>query len=236
MWSNVVSIDKRYEREISYVLDRIENTKDVSYAIEESMDRIFVYLASACENAEAVEENVRDAVCTVVLDFFKMRFFAERLRLARVTLAECALISSMVHFDRDFERALLHRTFASSLNYNIDGVYNFRLAALRDSWGELAEVAEGLLDGVSAESEIFDIASFITGSDGGKNQLVLERGRLKNITCHKNVEVINLFDIQELNLLSAILGERPQEILVRHGELSAPLCSTLKRIARVIER
>ncbi len=236
MWSNVISIDKRYDREISYILESIENTNDISYATEESRDRLFVYLASACEDAQTVESKVQNIAGTVIIDFFKLRFFLERLTFAGMSLAECALLSAIVHFDSDFERAVCQKAFSTSSDFNIDGVFRFRLNELAENWKELSEVASRLLCGVTCENELFDIASFITGSDGGKNQLLIERGRLKNITCHKTVEVVNLFDRAEFNLLSAIMGERPLEIHVRHGELSSPLCSTLRRIARVIEK
>ena len=236
MWSNVISIDKRYEREISYILDSVESTKDMSYATEESSQRIYVYVASACETRDEAEERVRRIAETVILDFFKQRFFCERLGLERPDLAQCALISSIVHFDREFESAVCAKAFSALLDYNIDGAYHFRLSALSESWEELAGVASRLLDGISGEGELYDIAAFITGSDGGKNQLLVERGRLKNLTCRKNVEVVNLYDRQELNLLSAILGERPLEIHISKGELSGQLRSSLKHIARVIER
>ena len=48
MWSNLISIDKGYDKEIGYILDKLQCTKDVSYAIEESEDRMWIYLASAC--------------------------------------------------------------------------------------------------------------------------------------------------------------------------------------------
>lgn len=235
MWSNIISIDKRYEREVSYILDSVEGTNEISYATEESENRLFVYLASACEDAERVERRTLDIASTVILDFFKLRFFCDRLRFQNISLAGCALLSSIVHFDRDFERAVCDKTFMAMSDYNLDAAFNFRLGALTDSWDELASVATNLLDGVSSDGELYDIAAFITGSDGGKNRLLMESGRLKNVTCRKNVEVINLFDRYEFNLLSAILGERPVEIRVRRNELSGALCSTLKKMVRVIE-
>lgn len=236
MWSNVISIDKRYEREISYILDSIESTNEMSYATEESPQRLFVYVASACEDADAAQKRVQDIADTVILDFFKQRFFSERLGLDSPDLAECALISSIVHFDREFEAAVCAKAFSALSDINIDGTFNFRLTALVESWEELAGVAARLLEGISGEGELYDIAAFITGSDGGKNQLLLERGRLKNLTRRKNVEVVNLYDRPELNLLSAILGESPLEIHISKGELSGQLCSSLRHIARVIER
>ena len=58
MWSNVISIDKSYAKEIEFLLAEVKNIKDLSYAIEESKDRTWIYLASLCERSEYVEEKV----------------------------------------------------------------------------------------------------------------------------------------------------------------------------------
>ena len=47
-------------------------------------------------------------------------------------------------------------------------------------------------------------------------------------------EVDDLFDKPELNLISAIIRERPCEILLRGVSLSAPMNNTLRHIARVV--
>lgn len=54
------------------------------------------------------------------------------------------------------------------------------------------------------------------------------------LTVRRPVEVIDLFDKPELNLISAIIRERPCEILLRGVSLSAPMNNTLKHIARVV--
>ena len=236
MWSNVISIDKGCEKEIEYILASLQSTNDLSYATEESRDRLFIYLASACENVYEIEKRLYAIAETVILTFFKTRFFEERLTFKRKGHAECALLSSIVHFDRDFEGSIVKKALSKTMDFNLDGLALFRLGALVDSWRELAEVAARLTEGASSESELYDIAAFITGSDGGKNQLLVERGRLKNLTCHKNVEVVDIFENYEYNLLNAILGERPLEILVDRGALSNPMCATLRHIARVIEK
>ena len=52
----------------------------------------------------------------------------------------------------------------------------------------------------------------------------------------RSVEVVNLFDSEEYNLLSAIIREKPSEILLDGCELSDPMNATLKKIVRVIEK
>lgn len=236
MWSNVVSIDKEYDKEIDYILNRLQNTKDVSSAVEESKGRIWVYLASACDKQDSVEEDMCDMMQEVFLSFLKLRFFLSKLNIYALSHAKCALICSLVHFDREFEGNIVAKTISSTLDYNVDGLLNFRLRALTEGWAEIAEVANRLLDNSAGDSDIFDIASFITGSEGQKSQLVLKNNCIYNLAKRQNVNVIKVFDDSEYDLLFAIVRERPGEILIENCSFSAPMISALKRIARVVEK
>ncbi len=234
MWSNVISVDKGYDREIDYILNRLQHTKDVSFAVEESKDRLSVYLASACERQDDVENEILSIVQEVYLTFIKTRFFRDRLSLGNFDHAKCAFLSSLVHFDRDFERNIVAKVISSSLDYNIDGLFNFRLRAIKESWEEVAEVANRLLAGSAGEADIYDIASFITGSDGKKSQLLLKDGDVYNITRRQSVNPIDVFENDEYDLLFAIVREKPVEILVENGKVSQKFMSTLKHLARVV--
>ncbi len=236
MWSNVISVDKAYEREINYIIGRLQSTKDLSYAIEESDNRIWIYLAGLCDKQDEIEESLQRIFDVVYLSFIKLRFFLEKLRIRRLSHAKCALICSIVHFDREFESSIVSKVLSGSLDYNLDGLLNFRLRALTDGWQELADLANRLLEGCGRDSDIYDIATFITGSEGKLNQLVLSKHNIRNLTRHTSVEVVNLFDSEEYNLLSAIIREKPSEILLDGCKLSEPMNDTLKKIVRVIEK
>lgn len=236
MWSNVISIDKSYDREIDYILGRLQSTKDVSYAVEESKNRLWIYLAGICDKQEEIEEQVRQILDVVFLSFIKLRFFLDKLHIRSMSHAKCALVCSIVHFDREFEANVVSKVLNSALDYNVDGLLNFRLRALSDGWQELADLANRLLDGCNDEADIYDIATFITGSEGKLNQLVLNHNRLRNLTCHRSVEVVKLFDSEEYNMLSAIIREKPSEILIEGCDFTAPMNATLKKIVRVIEK
>ena len=160
----------------------------------------------------------------------------ERLPIRVLNHAKCALLSSIVNFDRDFESGIIAKTLSNSLDYNVDGLFNFRLRSLKEAWSEIADVASRLLEGSSGDTDIYDIASFIAGTDGGKNQICIERNRLKNLTERHFVEVVNLFDAEEYNILSAIIKEKPCEIVIENNSFSTPMNSTLRHIARVIEK
>ncbi len=233
MWSNVISIDKGFRREIEFILGKLKNIRHLSYAVEESRDRVFVYIASVCEMQEEVEAQVRDVLQTVFLVFLKLRFFLSSLQNMDLNHANCALICSLVHFDTEYEKNIIGRVLAETIDYAIDGLLNFRLRPLMENWEELAALATRLISSGSG-GDIYDIASFITGTDGAKNRLALTRDALLNLTVRRPVEVIDLFDKPELNLISAIIREHPCEILLRDVSLSAPMNNTLKHIARVV--
>lgn len=233
MWSNVISIDKGFRREIEFILGKLKNIRHLSYAVEESRDRVFVYIASVCEMQEEVEAQVRDVLQTVFLVFLKLRFFLSSLQNMDLNHANCALICSLVHFDTEYEKNIIGRVLGETIDYAIDGLLNFRLRPLMENWEELSALATRLISSGSG-GDIYDIASFITGTDGAKNRLALTRDALLNLTVRRPVEVIDLFDKPELNLISAIIREHPCEILLRGVSLSAPMNNTLKHIARVV--
>jgi len=235
MWSNEISIDKRYDKELEYILGKLQTMKDLSYATEESKDRVWIYLASVCERQDSIEKKLEDIMETVVLTFMKMRFFVEKLRLQKMTYAECVLVCSLVHFDKDFERTILRKVFSNALDYNLDGIYNFRLKDLKSEWQELSEVSSRLLASASSDADVFEVASFIAGGENGGNVLVVGDA-IKNLTEHRSVEIPSVFDEGEYNLLCALIEEKPAEIVIEKTDLSRDVVKSLKKISRVIER
>ena len=77
MWSNVISIDKAYDREIEYILGRLQSTNDLSYAVEESDERIWIYLAGLCDKQDEIEQEMESMLEVVFLSFLKLRFFLD---------------------------------------------------------------------------------------------------------------------------------------------------------------
>lgn len=234
MWSNVISIDKQYGKEINYVLDKLKELNNVSYATEEAKDRIYIYLASVCEVGDEVEERIFEILETVYLTFFKLRFFLSNLHNPKLTLPNCALICSLVHFDREYERNIVLKALSESMDYNVDGIMNFRLHALTENWEELCSVASRLTEAGGDSCDMYDVATFITGSEGGDNRISADGRELYNLTKRRRVEIVGLFDSEEFNVLSAIIGERPGEVIIENGALSENVTNALRHIARVV--
>ena len=130
MWSNVISLDKGYGREIEFLLAKLKNIRHLSYAVEESRDRVFIYMASVCEAHEEVERQVKELIVTVFLVFMKLRFFLEKLQNMDLNHANCALICSLVHFDRQYESNIVRKALSETVDFAVDGILHFRLRPL----------------------------------------------------------------------------------------------------------
>ena len=235
MWSNEISIDKKYEREIEYILTKLNKMSEMSFAVEESKDRVWIYLASVCERQESLEEEIAELVETVILTFMKIRFFSERLNTQPMSYAKCVLICSLAHFDKDFEKTVVRKVLSNALDYNLDGILNFRLRALKEEWQELASVSIKLLEGVGCDEEVFNVSSFITDSDIKKCRLLIDGEKIKNLTEHRQVEVLNVFEEEEFNLINSLIENHPSEIIVENRHLAKDVEFVLKKISRVIE-
>ena len=148
-----------------------------------------------------------------------------------MTHPTCSLICSLVHFDRRYEENMLRRAVAETADFNVDGIYNFRLQELKQNWEEVSSLASRLMN--STDGDTYDVASFITSTEGAKNRIAIERGRVFNVTEKREVKVLNVFDENEHNLIMAVIGESPEEIVIEDTPLSKEMYDTLKHIAVV---
>lgn len=240
MWSNVISMDKCYKRELGYIQNELAKIKELSYAKEESQNRAWIYLACACQTRDEVEERVNSVIETVYLAFLKTEYFKKRIPLVNFNHAKCALLSSIVCFDNDFESGIIQKTLASMLDLSVDGIYNFRLKSLQDAWSEVAEVATRLLENSVCDEDVFDVASFIAGSDGGRNDIVVDSDcasgmTVKNLTEQTVVSPLNLYDDKEYDAMFAIIREKPRQIVVKGEPFSRAMMNCLGKIANVVQ-
>lgn len=122
MWSNVISLDKTYNREFDYLFEKIKNNKNLSYAYEESKDRNFLYLASVCDSASTVINEVENAICEVYLNHFKLAYFLSGFK-SNISPAIVTLTSALLLFDQTYEDTLIRKVLSEVIDYNIDGIY-----------------------------------------------------------------------------------------------------------------
>ena len=89
--------------------------------------------------------------------------------------------------------------------------------------------------GVESDDDVYDVSTFITGSDARRCKIVINGENIKNITEHKTIEALDVFDDDDFNLINSIVENRPEEIVIENFKLPKSLIAPLKKIAKVVE-
>lgn len=237
MWSCEISIDKKFNKEYDFMADRIKRIKNLSFAEEESADRKYIYVASLCEFRESVQEAIENAIVDIFLIFLKLDFFLSRFMKKKLSHSVVALLCSLVCFDRQFEEAIVRKSLSEVVDYNLDGILNFRLRDLTANWDELAELADNLLKVATTSDDIFNVATFLTSADGGESEILVDESggdcSVYNLTLEKCVPLKDLFDEKEFNILFSVVKENPKKIILQNVVLTKEMLSTLEKLSNV---
>ena len=124
---------------------------------------------------------------------------------------------------------MLRKALAETADFNVDGLYNFRIKDLKQNWDEVVTLATRLMN--STDSDAYDISAFITSTDSADNRVAIDSDQVFNLTTGRKVRVLDIFDNDEFNLIMAVIGECPEEIIVERSNLSKDMIATLTRIA-----
>ena len=119
---------------------------------------------------------------------------------------------------------------------SVDGVFNFALGTLKNNWEEIVSLSKNILSVSADPSDLLSVAGFISasGEEGGASLLVYDIGSknyLKNLTLKSDVKVPMLYEDEELNLVTAVVKQHPNRIILESNNLSAAAKSALKSLA-----
>lgn len=167
----------------------------------------------------------------------KFEYIYDRIKISNMSLAVCTLLSSLVYFDNIQEMKQLSRIIGNTDVYSLDGIYNFRMGEIVDSWNELVELTNSLLLGAHTETDIYNVAGFMMASrlKGEKSIFIADYPSMliTNVSKGGLIDVLNLYDNAEFNLLNAIIAECPTEVIVEKDTLHDELVSTLKNFVKI---
>ncbi|MDR3217323.1 MAG: hypothetical protein LBT55_08010 [Clostridiaceae bacterium] len=197
MWSCIVSIDKELQAEFGYIVSKIREIKNLSYAVEDGGGRYFIYLAALCEYGADIEEKLRGILTGLYLDKFKLKYFLDGIKYRKLDYSAVTLISALVYFDREFEEAVCRRALSEVSDYSVDGIFEFRLKQLRGNWEELAELCNNLVtvSGGGAD-DVFGMAAFMASSSPSATRLTVKRdadGRVALFKGRSKMEIEDVF-------------------------------------------
>ena len=215
----------------------MENIGEVSSAVEESKSRNFIYMAGLCDYADAIRAKVENIICETILIDYKLNFYSERLEYGALNYAVAALMSTLVYLDYDLEQAFVTSVLRELSSYDIDGIFRFRLKALRGSWQEISEMCNRLFAIGTDDADIYNVISYITATKTQKAvNLLLTGGELpvlKNLTSNSEIRIKKVYGIFEYDLINAVISASATRLTVDGYDLNKDALRALKHIVRV---
>lgn len=237
MWSNLISIDKGKDNKFKRIISEIEEIRELSSAVEDGKYRKYIYMAGLCDYADTVRQKVENAVIDLILTDYKLGFYMKRLNYGSLNYSAAALISTLIYLDYDTERAFLERVLMEMSNYDIDGIYNFRIKPVKAGWKEIADMCNRLFEVGTDEVDIYNVISYITATKTQKPvALSLCGGEcpvLTNPVSGSEIKIRRLFGIADYDLINAVISVSATKLVVENYNINKETLRVLKHIVRV---
>ncbi len=147
---------------LSGLLARIGGTEELMLG-----ERAALRIRAEDEEGE-LRETVKDLLTEIVGIGYKFRFLSGKLNVALSGHDKDLLCAALIAADYEGDRGYIARKVGDGPEYNIDGLYAFRLGAIKDKWQHIAEYVPAGFSG----SDLKQFCDFLVGES--KNKVYLQ--------------------------------------------------------------
>lgn len=212
MRERIVGINK-FSRAIEYLEEFLINNKK-EYKIEKDDNQLY-FIISDCDYW-------LDMVISDIIVFYYKFYEISKLIAPKddCPYPYCAYIGSVLSIDANLEREQVRINIPDDNFISIDGIYNFCLDDIRQSWESLAALCEKLVSQCKTEKDLYSLTSFMLGVENDVCS-ILTVDKKESITLKKdgeNLKLLNFFDNPEMDAITTILANSPSEILIIQKE------------------
>lgn len=111
-----------------------------------------------------LRSELKERITEIVGIGYKYVFLHDKLHVALSRREKKLLLAALIAADYEGDKGYIRRKVGDSENYNIDGIYTFRLGAMREKWLRIAEyVPEGFTSG-----DLKQFCDFLVGESRNK--------------------------------------------------------------------
>ena len=118
--------------------------------------------------AEKLKDRVVDKVGEVIGIGYKYNFLQQRLNVCLSRREKKLLCAALIAADYEGDRGYIRRKIGKKTQYAVDGIYSFRLGALREKWEKIASYVP---DGFTS-ADLKKFCEFMVGES--KNKIYLK--------------------------------------------------------------
>lgn len=238
MWQTIISIDKKFKREYSFIIDSLNRIEGIAYAIEETKNRHHINVASNEENLKRIKPLIENVIVNTILIYIKYDYLSNKIHFNNESYLNSALISALVYCDRNHESDIVKDSIKDCSEYSIDALFRFRMNELISNWNEVVVLVNGLIHSNHTASDIYSLIEFILEmSEDEKCILKITRKDeeviIHNITKNSVIEIPKLSEANHTNIITAIISANPYEIQLEKELLNNEIVSVVNNIAKL---
>lgn len=190
-------------------LEQIFEKCNISYSHETEFGRtVFKFFAT---------KQVHDGIISgIILNFYKLRELTKFLGKNKKDKPYYALLGALLGLEKEEESDSVIKAVSEEEVSNVDGLYNFRLEELRESWINLAKLSAKLYAQCRNDEDVYALSIFMLGMDENISSTVVI-GSGEELYWEKNgtkIAVIPYFGEKEADLIVTLLSQRPSDVVV----------------------
>ncbi|MFA5449604.1 MAG: hypothetical protein WC292_04115 [Clostridia bacterium] len=219
------------ERIENYILSRLETCNETSVKI--TRHKKFIFIDISAKNDIFAE--VRDIISSVILVFYKYDYLKENITaIDEYKMEHYALMGALLNFDEEQEKFIVEKGLENRADYSINSIFEFRCSRLKESWKNIALLANRLLSQCDGEEDIYDLVFFLIAIDSELSPRVRISGELDRIILFSNSTEIPLPALSgdiSADILIAAIRERPSSIVISDCDIiSKELLQAIKKL------
>lgn len=201
----------------NYILERLSIYPNITIKNSETPSFFCVEITSemAC-----VRKIIVSIIASSITLFYKYRVLKNSITVAETVGIEFhALIGALLGVELDDEMRGIEKSLINFTSFDIEGIWNFRINEMIDSWKALASLARKLLENCETEEDVYELTAFLVNLDKSTPPKVrIECEPLEIFVDDVKLTIASLTENANYNLVMNIMRERPLSIIVRDTE------------------
>lgn len=140
MYEASININSNNKHYLDYIASQLKGTLSASNGVAVVLNNEDIsYLSIACQDnyKDKIDSVIKDCVADILSIGYKQQYLREFLHLSRDSLIANTLINTMSIFDSNVDRKQIINSITSLNKLSIDGIYNFKIKAIKKRWQEI---------------------------------------------------------------------------------------------------
>jgi len=168
MYQCNISVEKSkasWLKSIERILELQFKAIDGVVASGEHSGRAIISIACEKDRKKAAKNIITETLIEMYLTAVKYEHLKKRLKLTHLSDASATLlIHSLVAFDREAEKEIAESALKFNDNIALDGIFNFKLAELKQRWNEIAQLATSNSNHLHHDDTLNELLRFLVSA------------------------------------------------------------------------